>query len=59
MPQQKSKVSKSRTRMRRAHDFLVKPEQTGCANCGGAIRPHRICPSCGHYKGREVVAAKK
>jgi large subunit ribosomal protein L32 len=26
-----------------------------CPNCQEPMQPHRICPSCGYYKGREVV----
>jgi len=26
-----------------------------CTHCGELMRPHRICPSCGHYAGRQVV----
>lgn len=58
MPQQKSKGTRSRRGMRRSHDFLTRPVQAGCPNCSAIIRPHRVCPSCGHYKGKEVVAAK-
>ena len=28
---------------------------TKCPNCGEAIRPHRVCPKCGFYKGKEEV----
>jgi large subunit ribosomal protein L32 len=27
-----------------------------CSNCGEMRLPHTVCPNCGHYKGREVVA---
>jgi len=27
-----------------------------CPECGEMMRPHHACQSCGHYKGREVVA---
>jgi large subunit ribosomal protein L32 len=27
-----------------------------CGNCGELKRPHHVCPSCGHYDSREVVA---
>ena len=26
-----------------------------CSNCDAKIAPHRVCPECGHYKGKEVV----
>ena len=28
-----------------------------CANCGEFKLPHHICQACGHYNGREVIAA--
>lgn len=27
-----------------------------CPNCHEKKLPHRICPHCGHYKGREIIA---
>jgi large subunit ribosomal protein L32 len=42
--------------MRRAnHDRITAPNLIPCPNCGDMMVPHRVCPACGHYKGREVV----
>lgn len=49
------KVSKTRKRMRRAHNALDAKNATLCPNCKEAIRPHRVCPKCGYYKGKEVI----
>ena len=38
------------------HDKVTAPNLVPCANCGEPSVSHRACPSCGHYKGREVVA---
>ena len=29
-----------------------------CSNCKAMIRPHRMCPECGFYKGVEVKKAR-
>ena len=29
-----------------------------CPNCGQLTLPHRVCPGCGYYKGKEVVQSK-
>jgi len=42
--------------MRRLHDALVAANPNECSNCGELKRPHHVCPSCGHYADREVVA---
>ncbi|MCA9634607.1 MAG: 50S ribosomal protein L32 [Myxococcales bacterium] len=53
----KKKQSPSRRDMRRAnHDKRTAPGLIPCANCQEMVLPHRICPSCGHYKGRQVIA---
>ena len=41
--------------MRRSHNALTAVGTTKCPNCGEAIRPHRVCPKCGFYKGKEEV----
>jgi large subunit ribosomal protein L32 len=55
----KKKLSKSRSRMRRSHDALVAPGLSRCETCGAARQPHRACPECGHYRGRQIFAVEK
>ena len=45
------KVSKTRKRKRRSHMALEVPGMVKCSNCGEMIKPHRVCPKCGYYKG--------
>jgi large subunit ribosomal protein L32 len=42
--------------MRRAHhDKVTAPNVIPCPKCGDMMLPHRVCPACGHYKGRKVL----
>lgn len=51
----KRKPSKSRQRMRRAYNsVLTLPQLSVCPECSAPFQPHRVCPSCGFYKGRQV-----
>lgn len=49
------RVSKTRKRKRRTHFKLAMAGVTKCSNCGSLIRSHRICPTCGHYAGKEII----
>jgi len=51
----KRRHSHSRTRTRRAHDFLTGPNVSKCPDCGEPKQPHRLCGGCGSYHGRTVV----
>lgn len=59
MPNPKRRHSKARRDRRRAHDALSRPPMTRCSNCGETKLPHRACPHCGHYRGREAVEVKE
>lgn len=52
------KVSKTRKRMRRAHNAMELPGLAKCPTCGETIKPHRVCKKCGSYKGKQVVVEK-
>lgn len=44
---------------RRMHIFLRGVALTSCLKCGKPTRSHIACPSCGFYKGREIVNTLK
>ncbi|HIU60594.1 MAG TPA: 50S ribosomal protein L32 [Candidatus Stercoripulliclostridium merdigallinarum] len=55
----KSKVSKQRGNSRFAQWKLTAPNLTECPQCKTMILPHRVCPNCGYYNGRQVVVPKE
>lgn len=55
MANPKRRHSNRRTANRRAHDHLHAPNLVECPNCHELKLPHRACPHCGMYKGREVI----
>ncbi len=55
MPNPKRRHSKARRDKRRAHDALAAPALSECANCHEPKMPHRVCPHCGYYKGKQTI----
>jgi len=56
----KRKTTRAKRDQRRAqHDRVRAPNTIPCPNCDEMMLPHRICPSCGHYKGRQVIGTKE
>ncbi|TMI89079.1 MAG: 50S ribosomal protein L32 [Bacillati bacterium ANGP1] len=54
----KRRFSKARTASRRAH-FRVQPVTlVECPQCHARMVPHRVCPTCGYYAGRQVIEVK-
>jgi len=51
----KRRVSRTRRDKRRTHWKATMPALSKCAHCGQPALPHRVCPSCGYYRGREHV----
>ena len=51
----KKRTSKSRKNKRRAHDALTPPARSTCPQCGEAKVPHRICGTCGTYRGETRI----
>ncbi len=52
----RAKKSKSKIRMRKRSHHVTVPASRPCSNCGQPQLPHRVCPSCGYYRGRQVVS---
>ncbi len=54
----KRKMSKSRKRLRRGHHVAGGIKTQACPRCGDPKLPHRVCPSCGYYRGKKAVEVK-
>ncbi len=54
----KRKTSQSRTSSRKAANMKKKlPALSICPQCHEPKLPHRVCPNCGYYNGKDVVNA--
>ncbi len=54
----KKRTSSMRRNRRRAANFKIAPVNvTKCPKCKEPVLPHRVCPSCGTYKGEQVTEA--
>lgn len=54
----KGKVSKARRDSRKANWKVSAPTLVVCPHCKELKQPHVVCPKCGYYDGKEVVAKK-
>ena len=59
MAQPKRRWSKARTSSKRSTWKLDKPTLAICKQCHEPVMPHKMCNSCGYYKGKEVLAKKE
>lgn len=53
------KKSKSRTRLRRAHQALTPVKYVDCPRCNNAKLPHAACENCGYVRPGLSLSVKK
>jgi large subunit ribosomal protein L32 len=51
----KKRTSRARRDKRRANHRARRPRLNPCPRCHSPRLPHRVCPVCGTYAGREVI----
>ncbi|MEZ5299455.1 MAG: 50S ribosomal protein L32 [Verrucomicrobiales bacterium] len=51
----KRRTSKMKSRQRRAAHRWSPPQLKTCPECGSSVPSHIACPSCGYYRGRQVL----
>ncbi|MGH2922782.1 MAG: 50S ribosomal protein L32 [Solirubrobacterales bacterium] len=52
----KKRQSSARRDRRRAQHKARRPRLNECPRCHSPRLPHRVCPTCGTYAGREVIS---
>lgn len=51
----KQRISRAHQGNRRRHHFIAAPQLQPCSNCRAMKRAHHVCPTCGQYRGRQVI----
>jgi len=55
----KKKISHHRRGNRRSHQSLSARQRILCPQCGNPTLPHTTCPSCGTYKGAQILKTEE
>ncbi|HVF98288.1 MAG TPA: 50S ribosomal protein L32 [Chloroflexia bacterium] len=55
----KQRISRKRRGDRRSHHHLKPLHLVECPQCHNPRLPHHVCPSCGTYRGRQVLQVKE
>ena len=51
----KRKKGRAKTNSRRSSHTITAANVASCPQCNELRVPHRVCPSCGTYGGKEIV----
>jgi large subunit ribosomal protein L32 len=51
----KRKTGRAKTNSRRSSHKLTATAVSICPQCNEPKMPHRVCPECGYYNGKEIV----
>ena len=55
----KRKTSKAKRDSRKSANMkMVAPGLSICPQCHEPKLPHRVCPNCNYYDGKEIVASE-
>jgi large subunit ribosomal protein L32 len=54
----KRKSSKCRKNLRKGQIKATLAQVQACSNCGASQQAHRVCKTCGTYKGRQVLTVE-
>ncbi len=57
-PLPKRRYAKARQGLRRSHLALKPTDVDTCPQCHSPRLPHHVCPTCGTYRGRQVLEVK-
>lgn len=55
MAEPKKRLTSTRSGKRRSHLFSKKLILSKCPRCQSNIPTHRVCPTCGFYKGKDIL----
>ena len=59
MATQKRRHCSARRDKRRSHLRVHLATLTRCPQCAAVVPSHRVCPTCGSYRGRQVLTIAK
>ncbi|MDE3056081.1 MAG: 50S ribosomal protein L32 [Verrucomicrobiota bacterium] len=51
----RNRTSNAKKNSRRSHHAKTPKQFQKCDNCGASHLSHRVCVSCGYYKGRSLL----
>ena len=54
----KRRTSRSKKGTRRSHHHVTPVQIQYCKRCNEPVLPHRVCPNCGHYQGRDAIVVE-
>jgi large subunit ribosomal protein L32 len=57
-PLPKRKLSRRKRGHRRSHDALSLRHLVRCDHCNEYKPSHQVCPSCGYYRGEQIIEVK-
>ena len=55
MAEPKKRLTSTRSGKRRSHLAIKTKTLSECPKCKDPLIPHRVCPNCGYYKGKDVL----